>query len=321
MTKSKWQHQAVIASGFVLSAVFLWLALRQVDWQSLSYAFSTVMYIPVLLCAGALSTGIMLRGVRWRIIAGFPKSEQPNFSLATNIGVLANMLFPARAGEFIRVIALVRLSGSSFPGPLARALIDRMLDLFVLLASASVLYWYLPISDLLGQWLAVFLVVGCTLTALIVLYARSTGVGAPLISRLTSRWLKRWPIRTEVFLAEFRAEFRRLLSSWLSVELVFLAALILFVDYCAVLAVFQAFDLSLAFEAPLLFWVFLAAGSALPSTPGYVGVYQLAAVWSLSFFSVSASISVAVATTLQLVTLAVAFGMVGARSFALQSLG
>jgi len=64
VTKNKWQHRAVILSGFMLSAVFLWLALRQVDWQSLKYAFSTIIFIPVLLCAGALSIGIMLRGVR-----------------------------------------------------------------------------------------------------------------------------------------------------------------------------------------------------------------------------------------------------------------
>jgi len=230
------------------------------------------------------------------------------------------MLFPARAGEFIRVFTLVRLSGSSLSGPLASALIDRLVDLFVLLASASVLYWYLPISDLLGTWLTYFLVIGCTLTVLIVLFARSSGIGMPLISRLTRRLLNRWPIRPEVFLAEFRAELRRLLSSWLSIELVFLVVLILFVDCCAIFAMFQAFDLSLPFEAPLLFWVFLAAGSALPSAPGYVGVYQIAAVWSLSFYSISASTSVAVATTLQVVTLAVALGMVGARASALRKM-
>jgi uncharacterized membrane protein YbhN (UPF0104 family) len=118
-------------------------------------------------------------------------------------------------------------------------------------------------------------------------------------------------LRPEVFLAELRDEFRRLLASWLSIELVFLAALILCADYGAIAALIHAFDLSLPVEAPLVLWVFLAAGSALPSAPGYVGVYQAAAVWALSLFSVSAPTAVAVATVLQITTFAVALVLAG----------
>jgi len=309
--RRNWKRKAAIGAGFVLSAFFLWLALRQVDVVSLGKAFATINYIPVLLCAGALALGIMLRALRWRVIAGFPSTEQHNFSRATNLGVLANLIFPGRAGEFIRVITLAKLSRSSLPGPLASALIDRLIDVFVLLASASVLYWLFPISTLINKWLTVFFVMGCIITLLIVLYARSTGMGDAFIARLAKRWLQRWPLKPEVFLSELRCEFRRLLSSWLSIELLFLAALILCVDYGAIAALLQAFALSLPVEAPLLLWVFLAAGSALPSAPGYVGVYQVAAVWALSLFTVSAPTAVAIATVLQIITLAVALIMAG----------
>ena len=311
VSRRNWKHKTAIGAGFVLSGFFLWLALLQVDIVSLGKAFATIKYIPVLLCAGAISLGIMLRALRWRVIAGFPTTEQHNFSRATNIGTLANLLFPGRAGEFIRVITLAKLSRSSLPGPLASALIDRLIDAFVLLASASVLYWLFPISTLIDKWLTVFLIVGCIITLLIVFYARSSGIGEVLIARLTQRWLHRWPPKPEIFLTELRNEFRRLLSSWLSIELMLLAALILLIDYGAIAALLQAFALSLPFEAPLLLWVFLAAGSALPSGPGYVGVYQVAAVWALSLFNVSAPTAVAIATVLQITTLAVAIVMAG----------
>lgn len=315
MSKRNWRLQAAAGTGFVLSAIFLWLALRQVDGGSLGDAFSTISYIPVLLCAGALSIGIMLRAVRWRVIAGFPTAEQHNFSRATNLGVLTNLLFPGRAGEFVRVITLAKLSRSSLPGPLASALIDRLVDVFVLLTSAFILYWLFPISALLEKWLAVFFVMGGAITLLVVLYARSSGIGEALIARLAKRWLQRWQLQPDVFLAELRGEFRRLLGSWLSIELVFLAALILCADYGAIAALLHAFNLSLAFEAPLLLWVFLAAGSALPSAPGYVGVYQVAAVWALSLFAVSAPTAVAIATVLQITILAVALVMAGPGAF------
>ncbi|MCX7114110.1 MAG: lysylphosphatidylglycerol synthase transmembrane domain-containing protein [Proteobacteria bacterium] len=315
MSGRSWKRQAAVGAGFVLSAFFLWLALLQVDVASLGKAFAALNYIPVLLCAGALSLGIILRAVRWHVIAGFAKAEQHHFSRATNLGILANLIFPGRAGEFIRVITLAKLSRCSLPGPLASALIDRLIDVFVLLASASVLYWLFPISTLIDKWLTTFLVAGFTVTLLIVLYARSSGIGEALIVRLTKRWLRRWPLEPEVFLAELRGEFRRLLGRWLSIELLFLAALILLADYGAIAALFQAFALSLPVEAPLLLWVFLAAGSALPSAPGYVGVYQVAAVWALSLFTVPAPIAVAIATVLQITSLAVAIIMAGPGAF------
>lgn len=254
------------------------------DGKSLGDAFATINYIPVLLCAGALSLGIMLRAVRWRVIAGFPTLEHHNFSRATNFGVLTNLLFPGRTGEFVRVIILAKLSRSSLPGPLASALIDRLVDVFVFLASASILYWLFPINTLLKKWLAVFLVMGCAISLLVVLYARSTGIGEALIASLVKRWLQRWPLQPEVFLVELRVEFRRLLGSWLSIELVFLAALILCADYGAIAVWLHAFNLSLAIEAPLLLWVFLVAGSALPSAPGYVwGLSSGCGVGAVSF--------------------------------------
>ena len=157
-----------------------------------------------------------------------------------------------------------KLLPSALPGPLASALIDRLVDVFVLLASASALYWLFPISDVLGKWLASFFILGCLIATAVVLYARSAGIGEAIVSRVANRWLRRWPLQLDVFLAELRRELRRLLSSWLSIELVLLAALILCADYAAIAALLWAFNLSLPFEAPLLLWVFLAAGSALP---------------------------------------------------------
>lgn len=311
MNARNWRKHAAIGAGFVLSAFFLWLALRQVDGVSLSKVFATMNFLPVVFCAGALSVGILLRAVRWRVIAGFPKKEQHNFSRATNLGVLTNLIFPGRAGEFVRVITLAKLSNSSLPGPLASALIDRLVDVFVLAACASILYWALPISALVGKWLTVFLIVGGVIALLVVIFAKGAGLGEALIARLARRWLQRWPLKPEVFLAELRSEFRRLLASWLSIELVFLATLILCADYVAIAMLLQAFDLSLPVEAPLLLWVFFAAGSALPSAPGYVGVYQVAAVWALSFYFVPAPTAVAIATVLQVTTLAVAIALAG----------
>jgi len=311
VSKRSWRHQFAIGCGFLLSALFLWLALRKVDWRDLGAAFASINYFPVLGCVGALSLSIVLRAVRWRVIAQSPASEHRNFLRATNLGLLTNLLFPARAGEVIRVVTLARLLHSSFPRPLASALIDRLVDVFVLIVSASVLFWFLPIATFLDKWFTIFLIVAGIAVVLIILFARNSGWGEALGARLAKRWLRRWSVQPEIFLAELRLEFRRMLGGWLSVKLVVLAALVLCADYGAILTLLLAFGLLLPLEAPLLLWVFLSAGSALPSAPGYVGVYQVATIWALSLFSVSASMSVAIATVLQVATLVVALIIAG----------
>lgn len=311
MNRRKWRQMTTVAAGFTLSGLFLWLALRDVVWKDIAEAFASIKYIPLLFCASALSIGITLRAVRWRVIAGYPLADHGNFFRATNLGAISNLIFPGRAGEFVRVITLAKLSRSSLAGPLASALIDRLVDVFVLVCCATVLYSLFPIGAALGQWLTAIFLAGCAMTMLIVLYARSSGIGEVLIARIVKRWLQKWPLRPEAFLAELRKEFRRLLRSWLSIELAFVATLILCADYGAMAALLKAFDLSLPLEAPLLLWVFLAAGSALPSAPGYVGIYQVAAVWVLALFAVSAPIAVAIATVLQISTLVVALAMAG----------
>lgn len=311
MNKTKRKHYFLLGVGFAVSAFFLWVSLQKVDVHSLGDAFRTINYLLILLCAGALWLGIVLRATRWRVIAGLPNSEHHNYLRATKFGLLANLLFPGRAGEFVRVITLTKVSQSTLSASVASALIDRLVDVFVLLFSASILYFLFPVSAQLGKLLTVLFLLGWIITIAVVIYSKSSGIRDALISKLVSRWLRRWPIQPEIFLSELRAEFRRSLRFCCSLELVGLATLILTIDYFTIALLLYAFKLTLPMEAPLLLWVFLSAGSALPSAPGYVGIYQVAAVWGLSIYLIPAATAVALATVLQVTTLGVALLIVG----------
>lgn len=302
---------ATFGLGFAVSGFFLWLALRQVDAKSLAETFASVDFLPLLASAAILAFGLILRAVRWRVIAGAPISAHSSFSHATNIGVLSNMLLPGRAGDFVRIFTLSKLTGTRLAGPVASALIDRLIDVFVLIASALALYLFLPLGAVLDRWLVIMVSGGVIAVASLLFFARSMMTWQTLFARLARFWLKKWGIRPEVFLTELHAEIKNLLTGWLSVELVLIAMLILLADCLAIFALLMAFHLTLPFMAALLLWVFLAAGSTLPSAPGYIGIYQAAAVLALSFFAVPASAAIALAVALQATTLIVAFIMTG----------
>jgi uncharacterized protein (TIRG00374 family) len=301
----------MLALGVLSSGFFLWLGLRQVDSRSLARAFTAVDGRFVLASAAAVVVGIMLRALRWRVIAAAPPSAQRSFFRATSIGALSNMLLPGRVGEFVRVVTLARLSGARLAVSVASAVIDRLIDVFVLIGSAVGLYFVLPLGAELHRLLVVLMSGGALIGAALVVLVRSGGVWQAVLARIASRWLHRWGLRPDAFLGELQTEIRHLLQGWLSVKLVLIAALILLADCATMAASIRALQLSLPFVAALLLWVFLSAGSLLPAAPGYVGVYQVAAVWALTFFGVSAASAVAVAVVLQITALAVAFCLSG----------
>ncbi len=306
-----WKRFVIIVAGIVLSIVFLWLALRQVDLAGLQSAFSSLRYFSIFWCAILLAAGVVMRSVRWGTIASQGWTEQAHFFRASTLGVFSNLIFPIRAGEVVRVFTLAKLNGTSLTVPIASALLDRLADLFMLLLATLVLYCISPIGSLLGSWMSTMLIVAFAILVLVTLYARSSGFGEVLVTSLLSRSLRRWPVPPDVFLSEFRKELHHLLKGLFSLWLVSIVIVIMFIDYGAFTMLLDAFHLHLAPEAPLVLWVFLAAGSALPSAPGYVGVYQVAAVWALSFFAVPASVCVALATILQLTILVVSVLMAG----------
>ncbi len=306
-----WRQQLALATGLVVSGVFLWLAVRQVDAQSLVMAFGTLHPAWVAVCAITTAVGILLRGMRWRVVAGFARLEQPHFTRATNLGVLTNLIFPGRAGEFVRVITLANLAQCALPGPLASAVVDRLIDVLVLTVCGACLYWALPASMAIGRWLTVLGLIGAMAALMVAVLARNTTFSAALVARFTRRWLHRWPLQPAVFITDLGHEFRAAMARQPSLKLLLLATLILGTDYAAIAVLLHAFNLSLPLAAPLLLWVCLAAGSALPSAPGYVGVYQAASVWALGVFAVSPATAVALVTVLQLSTLLVAIAMAG----------
>jgi hypothetical protein len=88
-------------------------------------------------------------------------------------------------------------------------------------------------------------------------------------------------------------------------SIVAVALLVWLADYLAVLAALWSIGLDLPHSAPLLIWVMISAGSAIPLAPAYVGIYQLAAVLALATYDIPAHEAIAVSLVLQVATLLV----------------
>lgn len=136
--------------GLAVSAVFVYLALDQVDLgQVLNEMRSAA---PLFLAAGVLMliTQQILRTVRWRLFLDpIQATGFSNRLLAVLVGFAANCLLPARLGEIVRANYIGLREGCSRSSALGTLVVERLFDAVVLL---GVLYVGLMITDFTSQW-------------------------------------------------------------------------------------------------------------------------------------------------------------------------
>ncbi len=268
-----------LAVGVPISALFLWLALRNVDLAAVRRTLEQAQTDLVVFAVAALAGVYAFQAVRWRNIAASPQVGLARFYEMVVSGVACNNVLPARLGDLLRA----RWLGLEAPMPAGRAfgtvVLDRGCDLGTLLLMLLVSLGAVASSVWLVR-IAIGGAVGLLVLGAVVLFARVyTGRRA---RERTSRGLVRRLLRD---LAEALAEpigWRRLVV-WVALSFAAWAM-------WAVGAILVA--RSLGFHLSLVDAVFVAAvmnlGVAIPSSPGFVGTYEWLGVSSLRLVGIPA---------------------------------
>lgn len=292
-------------AGASVSLALLWLALRGVDWSALQ-ATARQAHVGFLAVAGALiALTFFLRSLRWRVLVTVhqPVRWFPVFA-AMIVGYLGNLLLPARAGEVIRSVALGRQTGLGAGYVFATALSERVLDAVVLLVIALISVVMMPDVTWLQQ---------AILPVAVVLGA---AVGTLLIGSHTDGWLsrlaRRLPIpmrfsqRLSGLLGQFVLGLRALRQPKRVAQFAVYTALVWSVDATMAKVTATAFGLHVNWFEALLLLAVLGLASAVPSAPGYVGVYQFVAMAVLVPLGLTRSQALVYVTVLQALTYLVA---------------
>jgi hypothetical protein len=274
-------------ASILISAVLLYGALRGVAWSRVwsIIAHADLRYI----AAGAAFAccSFFLRSLRWRILL----NAEGRLGVATVFwanmaGYLGNSFLPARAGEVVRSLLISSRSGLSKTYVLTTALSERMMDAIALVLFASIVLlgvnpkpaWLRDVSG--GMTAAA--VAG--VLAVIVL-PHSGGLLASIVKRIPMPAAIRARLLglVEQILLGVRAfhNWGRLAGFSL------LTAAIWASDALGIMTGAYGLGLHIPCPVAVLLLAGLGLGSALPSTPGYVGVYQFAAVTILTPFGIS----------------------------------
>ena len=286
--------------GLAISAGCLYFAFRNVQWSDAIQHARTANYW-LLALAAACATGMFpLRARRWRTILDPVAPKLPFGPLwrSTAIGMMVNNVVPLRAGELARAFALTReVPSVSFSTALASLVVDRVFDAIVvllLLAISMLVAHFPPGKEIMGYSIG-HLAAGfaaAPAAALILLYslvffpeklirifeliARRV---SPSIEERGSEMLRRFAsglsvLRTPV---HFAAVFGWTLLHWLLQPLAFWLGLL-------------ALGISnVPWTAMLFVQGVIVVAVALPSAPGFFGLFELGAAVSLALFGVSQS--------------------------------
>lgn len=286
------------AVGIMLSVALLAWVLRDVSlaavWGELQRS-----NLWLFLASAVASTLIFpLRAVRWRIIL---EPVAPGLPIAPlwrsiAIGGMVNNLIPARAGEIARAYALTRETPVPFASALASLAVDRLFDMVVLLGLGVVAMLdpaFPRGARVAGQTLGhlaqgsvvlvVLLVGGLYLLAIFPsqlvrafeLFARKV---SPAVEERGKGALLRFSAGLSVLKSpgRFAAVFAWTIAHWLMNAFAFWLG-------------FMAVGIHLGFAAALFLQLLIAIGVALPSAPGFFGVFEKLATVGLAIYGVSAT--------------------------------
>ncbi len=270
--------------GLALSALFLWLAFRQARLGEVAQALLTARYwlmAPVLVLT---ILAFAVRAWRWRfLLAGVRViSFWPLFS-STMIGFMGNNVLPVRLGELLRAHSIGVSTGVSRSAALASVVVERIFDIYVLLAMFGGILLLRGLPPDIRWWGAILLILVVPVLAVLIAYRARPEPMERLLRRFSPERIRPAVLRGA---ANFRLGLGALTEARAVVWVLFCSLLMWAFLSVAVYLCFVALNLHLSPDAAVVVLVIMAIGTMIPSAPGYIGTLQYAGTLALLQYGV-----------------------------------
>ena len=268
-----------LALGFALAAFFLWLALRNVDGAALAAAARGVSPAWVAAAPLVLALGYLCRILRWQSML---RRHNPELSLGRStvaiVGSIAvNNLLPLRAGDALRTFGFSRWLGVPSSVVLATVLIERLLDMVILILALALALWAFSLDIAAvglarsgGTVLAVFGII----SLLLLLRPRLLGPVFAGLTRVAPVFGPAARYRIAGFLGPLRDTLADLSGRHAMPALMVWSVLVWFFEGATYWVLARSIP---ALTAPEAAWLAMPTGTLstlLPSSPGHVGTFD-----------------------------------------------
>jgi uncharacterized protein (TIRG00374 family) len=284
--------------GFAISALAVYLLLQQVKPQDVSLALSRVAPAPVVLLVATVMASIVTRAARWQVLFLPHRRVRYGPLLSTlSISYMASTLLPLRAGELVRAVFLGGREAIAVPRVVSTILIEKLFD-FLAIGVMTLVLVLIPTvpaeARAAGAFIGTVIFVGFGFVVALAVWREPTLRLVRLVQDRLPGGLGKW-LRLEQAVGQFvdgtdalrSARLWGLLLGWTVITWL-----------CAIgscWAGMVALGIEPRVESLLSVVVLTSAGQAVPSSPGYVGVYHFWASEALKAFGVEQSLALAFA--------------------------
>jgi hypothetical protein len=288
--------------GIIISLGFLVLALLDVDLRQTANALRQVNVLILGAAVASYALSIAAKAIRWRLLLTTHKAPSLGRSFSVlSIGVMMNTFLPARLGDFARAYLMGEAEADSKVYVLGTVAVEKVTDLFLLLLSLMVLLSRMALPEWLGgSARGLALVLAFLVPCLVVLAWQRDFILRMVegVSRFFPQLWRGWLVQQ---MHSGLASLEVVRQPRLMIGLFGWSLIIWTISSLTNYLVFLALKIALPFWAALLLLVVLQVGTAVPSSPGRIGVFQYLVILTLSIFAVDKNVALGYSIVLYLV--------------------
>jgi uncharacterized protein (TIRG00374 family) len=290
--------------GLLISALFLYLVLRKIDYFQLWQVLKAANYWWLIPGIAVYFVALWVRSWRWHYLLRPLKAipTQAMFPIVT-MGYAGNNIFPARAGEVVRAVILKRKEGVPISASLATIIVERVFDGIVMLA-----FVFVNLAELTRLTSVSIDIVGIKFgirevaiwgsiaffgaLAIFLIAAMSPTPTDRLVTWLVEHLA---PVRihekTLGISRRFLDGLESLRSPFDVVMVFFTSVLIWLLETVKYWFVMHAFSFSVSFFALMLMNGVVNLATTIPSAPGYLGTFDLPGIAVLQAYNIPREIA------------------------------
>ena len=315
--------------GLIISAIFLWLAFRKVDftlvWQQLRTA--NLAYVALGIVAYFLA--LFIRTWRWKVLL-LPMKRISLLRLfpVLSAGYMANNIYPARAGDLLRTVLLRKKEEVPISASLATIIVEHLFDGIAILALVLLNLGQLTNFAPNSQWVGIIetsafwvgLIFGLILlvfVSMVLLPEKMHRFTTWVINHLVPAKLRE-PVGG--IIEKFTIGLRVLRSPLQSLLVMLQSVMIWVVEAGLYWGVMKAMGLQLSFQSLLMVVGIVNLVLLVPAAPGGLGTFDAATKSMMELFGVSPENALSYALLLR-VALWLPVTLVGAFFFVKEGFG
>jgi len=291
--------------GLAITLFFLVLVLTRIQFDKVGEAFSRANYLYLLPAITVTLLAYFVRAYRWQLILK-PTKHVPFMRAYAimMIGFMANNLLPARIGEFVRAYTLGAREQISKSLSLATIILERVCDGLTLIAFMGISLLVFPSPRQTGdvEFVEIFstaVFLGAIVFLVFLIWREK------LALKVVSFMLKPLPPglehRAHQMLMSFVLGLHALKRRSTLIGIVLLSLVVWSLEGSSYYLMLRAFNLQDKMTplqlvgAGIFLLVFVNLGTMVPSAPGFIGVYQAAAVLALGAYNVDENVAFSLA--------------------------